>query len=101
MSTMLGRAISTTVPLRIAVTRFSGELGFASVTLAEKVKLHGVRIVVEKGVPRLAWPVTQPTKKGGRAYPVLEVIDDNLRAFIESRILREWRDQPSRKVGKT
>ncbi len=76
---------------------------FATVKVANKLTIHSVRIIQQDG--QEAWvsmPQTEaPSANGGkpRYFPIVEILDDNLKKQISDAVLGSWAPPKSAIAG--
>ena len=102
MSSVLAKAISNTSPLQISIRRHDEHHAFATVTLAGKIEISSVRLKTKRGHTRIFWPTTPDNAKDKdgrplRVFPIVRIIDNELRAWLELEILKAFgQSQPQK-----
>jgi hypothetical protein len=96
MKSTLARAISTTTALDIAIRRVDEHRSFATIVLAGKLEISNIRIKTKRGSTRVFWPMSGPA--GAPVFPIVRILDDQLRKWIESEIVQASEEAQLRKA---
>lgn len=92
--------------LRITPARVTSEVKAFVTVQVGPVQIAGIRVLVPlaTGRPRVEFPMQQSS--GGEQWPLVKIVDPELREFAEDAILATWRDmvtfqaQPGGKHGR-